>query len=288
MPSWLHTAQLEVVPGAGLVGRWLGAVIVVGGDGAQGDSPAHLSSASFTSSTSSASSALDALIGSDGWPRPEVLRDRIEALDEPLDVAVVLEQSGADSVWVFSAGVPCFDAEGKQLSSGGATIEPGKSLRIGSREASVGQSAGQSADCHPALTLVEGVVPGGGAVLRAVAAGDAHSPSPVASAAVFDDGASYSLDTNYVIGREPAGQSKAGFSSIILGDDENSVSRAHAELEVRHGAIVLTDLGSTNGTHLLEVSTNQWSRLVPNVPTTLEPGSRVAIGSRQFVIEETP
>ncbi len=266
MSAWINAAQLEVHPGEGLVGRWPGAAIVLLGV--------------------DLAAPVEGLIGGSGWPRPELLRDRAESFVGTTPFAVVIEQPARDSVWVFSAGVGCFDPTGERLSDGGITVSPGAGLSIGAPGVPVG-----IVPSHPALTLVEGLVPGAGAVLRVdvglfAEANDAPTAVGV-GAAVFDDGSTYGLDHSYVLGREPESREVAGFLPIVLRDVENSVSRAHAELEVRDGNVLLTDLGSTNGTHLLDAESNQWSRLVPNVPTMLEIGSRVAVGSRQFVIEPT-
>ena len=58
--------------------------------------------------------------------------------------------------------------------------------------------------------------------------------------------------------------------------DDPSVSRRHAALERRAGAVMLTDLGSTNGTFV------NGRRLTSGVAFALSPGDRVALGALAF------
>lgn len=54
---------------------------------------------------------------------------------------------------------------------------------------------------------------------------------------------------------------------------EATVSRRHAQVSLDNGAVIVTDLGSTNGTQVDSVP------LSPNQPTTLNPGSTVRFGN---------
>ena len=64
---------------------------------------------------------------------------------------------------------------------------------------------------------------------------------------------------------------------ILLMD--GSVSRRHAKIEVRPGSVILTDLGSTNGTLVGE------QRIQPNVPVALKPGSVLKFGAVALSLE---
>lgn len=271
--SWIDAAQVVVQPGGGLVGRWPGVVLVFG-------------------ASSNIQDTIDLLLaGNDPCPSPEVLRDRVEIMDSSRPIAVVLEQADADRLWVYAAGVSCFAMDGEQLADGGVVVDAAPLM--------IGVSTTPDAEMlHQALGLVVGLVPGGGVAIGLGSSnpieGGSGSEVPKPATAngpphlgkvVFDDGSEYSLESSYVIGRDSAVDLPEGFRSIVLTDAEVTISRAHAEIEVRDQSVVLTDLGSTNGTHILDPATNQWSRLVPNVPALLELGARVAVGGRQFVLE---
>ncbi len=90
---------------------------------------------------------------------------------------------------------------------------------------------------------------------------------PESPAAIFTDtrtNQKYPLQPGkYSVGRENA--------DILLTD--GSVSRSHAEIEVRKSDVLVTDLGSTNGT----IAAGQ--RLGANQPATLHGGQEVRFGS---------
>lgn len=105
---------------------------------------------------------------------------------------------------------------------------------------------------------------------------------------VFDDGAAFGLDDNYVLGREPeideavaAGNARP----IALDDPADTVSRVHAEIRLASSDVHLIDRGSTNGTHLWDESSGAWERLAAGEPRVIRPGARGAIGRRTFVYE---
>lgn len=107
---------------------------------------------------------------------------------------------------------------------------------------------------------------------------------------VFDDGAAFGLDEDYVLGREPeidesvvAGTARP----IALDDPADTVSRVHAEIRLAAPDVHLIDRGSTNGTHLWDVTTGSWDRLTPGQPRVLRPGERGAVGRRTFVFESS-
>ncbi|HEY6057514.1 MAG TPA: FhaA domain-containing protein [Candidatus Limnocylindrales bacterium] len=66
-------------------------------------------------------------------------------------------------------------------------------------------------------------------------------------------------------------------NSIVLNDGR--VSRHHARLRVRRGSLVLTDLGSTNGTRVNGVRIDE---------VALGEGDRIELGDSVVVVERTP
>jgi len=91
----------------------------------------------------------------------------------------------------------------------------------------------------------------------------------VARASGHDPGMIYDLDSDLVLGR--------GDHAEIRLDDPFASSR-HARIYAQAGAVVLEDLGSTNGTYLNE-------ELLSITPRPLHPGDHVRIGESEFVFE---
>ena len=105
---------------------------------------------------------------------------------------------------------------------------------------------------------------------------------------VFEDGTSYALDKDYIIGREPENDAAvvAGRAGPLVVDDaERSISRVHAELRLFGSELQIVDRGSTNGTYVWSDTNADWVRLVPNQVASVRPGGWVAVGSRSFVFE---
>jgi FHA domain len=129
------------------------------------------------------------------------------------------------------------------------------------------------------------------AVAAAAAVPDAGSGAPGGKSIgviVFEDGTSYALDKDYIIGREPDNDAAvvAGRAGPLVVDDaERSISRVHAELRLFGSELQIVDRGSTNGTYVWSDTNADWVRLVPNQVASVKPGGWVAVGSRSFVFE---
>lgn len=96
---------------------------------------------------------------------------------------------------------------------------------------------------------------------------------------VLDDGTEFTLDRDYVIGREPAldGDVIAGRArSLRISDPDGSVSRLHLRVSLVGWQVEVSDLGSTNGS-VLHFADGELP-LVPFEPTLIEPGTRIGIG----------
>jgi hypothetical protein len=105
---------------------------------------------------------------------------------------------------------------------------------------------------------------------------------------VFDNGATVSLDMDYLLGREPETDDRvtAGqLRPLLVVDQTGGVSRHHAEIRLEGWDVVLVDIGSANGTLVAPPGAPAWSSLVPHQPVRLVPGIAVRIGSRQFAFE---
>ena len=105
---------------------------------------------------------------------------------------------------------------------------------------------------------------------------------------VFDDGAAYSLESSYVVGRRPQGHpalESQEAAPLVLEDAQDQVSRSHVFLDLSGWDVSITDLSSRNGTFLEVPGAGLKERLAPNQPQVLPPGTRVTLGGRSFVYE---
>jgi hypothetical protein len=116
-----------------------------------------------------------------------------------------------------------------------------------------------------------------------------EGPRPLLGIIVFDDGSTYGLDADYVIGREPSVDRRVAEGRVrplVLEDPDRALSRAHAEIHLEGWDTTVIDLGSANGTFVLPPGAAQWLTLQPGNPIRLEDGARVAVGRRVFVFEQ--
>lgn len=106
---------------------------------------------------------------------------------------------------------------------------------------------------------------------------------------LLDNGFTFLLDEDLVIGREPgsAGGGPAGSPKPIRVQDETGqLSRRHVEIRLVEWTVQLVDLGSANGTFVTDPSSgNRETRLLPHRAHVLVPGSHVRIGGRHFIFE---
>ena len=106
---------------------------------------------------------------------------------------------------------------------------------------------------------------------------------PSAGVLVLDDGTTFRLDIDYVIGREPqhdpdvlSGTARA----MKIEDAEGVVSRKHLRVGVAGTAVSVIDLGSSNGTFVQLPDDPQKFQLVVGQPATIPPGTTVSLGRR--------
>jgi FHA domain len=105
---------------------------------------------------------------------------------------------------------------------------------------------------------------------------------------LLDDGSVFQLDTDYVIGREPsldAGVAEGTSRPLRISDDTGIVSRVHVRVHLEGWRVLVTDLGSANGTRVLLPGQAGDHMLVPQVPVVLATGSQVDLGGRGFRYE---
>lgn len=104
---------------------------------------------------------------------------------------------------------------------------------------------------------------------------------------LLDDGTSYVLDANLVIGREPerSDQVRRGAHAVRISNASAGMSRVHAEIRLVDWDVLVVDRGSANGTHIQQPGRPEWLRATPGHPTVLEHGARVTLGGRVFTFD---
>ena len=113
-------------------------------------------------------------------------------------------------------------------------------------------------------------------------------PRPPLGVLAFDDGSVFQLDSDYVVGRDPAlspAVAAGRARPLCVADDFGTVSRAHAAIQLDGWRVAVTDLDSANGTRLRHRDDEPDQPLVPRVPADLLPGSHVDLGGCGFRYE---
>jgi hypothetical protein len=98
---------------------------------------------------------------------------------------------------------------------------------------------------------------------------------------VADDGQVLELDTDLVLGREPAPGAGRGVRPVELDDPQLAMSRVHCRVMLDGEGVLVEDAHSANGT-FVALPGQEWSRLMAGVPTTIVPGTRIAVGGRSL------
>ena len=106
---------------------------------------------------------------------------------------------------------------------------------------------------------------------------------------LLDDGSVFQLDSDYIVGREPSLDSSVADGTakpLRIYDDSGIVSRVHVRIHLDGWRVLVTDLGSANGTRLLMPGQPPPGQpLAPQIPVMLATGSQVDLGGRGFRYE---
>ncbi|MDT7581715.1 MAG: hypothetical protein QOK35_2979 [Pseudonocardiales bacterium] len=116
-------------------------------------------------------------------------------------------------------------------------------------------------------------------------------PRPPLGLLVFDDGRTYTVDAEYVVGRLPEadGRVRSGeLRALMVEDRAGTVSRVHAEIRVSEWDVLLVDTGSRNGTFVVPPAAAAWERVPERQTYRLEPGTRVRLGHHRTFVFESP
>lgn len=110
-----------------------------------------------------------------------------------------------------------------------------------------------------------------------------EGPRPPLGVLVLDDGSTYVVDRDIVVGREPdtdEGVATGAVRGIALPDPERAISRVHARVTLREWDVLISDAGSANGTFVATRDATQWTPILPDTPVALTPGMHVLVGPR--------
>ena len=120
-----------------------------------------------------------------------------------------------------------------------------------------------------------GLKPPAGVPLPAPAAAP-PAPGPVPSLEL-PDGSREALDVAVVIGRAPAAPAEGPPSRLVRLTGDGDISRTHARVAVEGGTVVITDLGSRNGT-IVRIPGRAPQKLRGGEPTPVLVGTIIDFG----------
>jgi FHA domain len=122
-----------------------------------------------------------------------------------------------------------------------------------------------------------------------------QGPRPPLGLLVIDDGSTYIVAGDLLIGRDPepmvAGRGGVASSGIgpldpiRINDTSGSMSRAHCELRLVDWEVRVIDTGSVNGTYVRHPRAPGWITLRRGQEAVLYPGSQLRVGSRSLLFE---
>jgi RND superfamily putative drug exporter len=160
--------------------------------------------------------------------------------------------------------------------------------------------------------LAEGIVPGRGAVVwstdtasaprlapspllpaPAVPASRVDLPEPTVRIArpkrwvVLDGNTRFEIEADCVIGRDPdeSDAARRGLRAVRLDDQTGLMSRAHLEIRVVQGELVVIDRASTNGVMLREAGQQGWTPLTAWQPAVWRMGASIRVGGRTLQLQ---
>ena len=113
-------------------------------------------------------------------------------------------------------------------------------------------------------------------------------PRPPLGLFLLDDGGAIPIATDLLIGRDATTHQDvvAGTrQAVLLTDASNVVSRHHLAITLHEWTVTVADLGSANGTILINAKTGSAQPLVPHQVAPMEAGDRLQIGPRILQLE---
>ena len=175
------------------------------------------------------------------------------------------------------------------LTTAGAPITLDAAAGLFDLRAGVVPGAGVVLQHHEAPPPVGGLAPGRPSAPARSGGTPAVAARPPLGLLVFDGGATYPVDADCLIGRNPEideRAAKSGLRLVTVEDRSGSMSRLHAEIRLDGWHVTLVDSGSSNGTFLS--TGNGWRQLIPREAVRLSPGARIRLGdSVSFVFRSS-
>ncbi len=113
-------------------------------------------------------------------------------------------------------------------------------------------------------------------------------PRPVLGFLVLDDGTSYKLDSDYVLGSDPHGHEAvvAGRARpLVVRAEGDVISPVHARVVLEDWDVLVSDCGSVYGTYVWSPGGTEWERLGPEQRVKLGAGSQVLVAQRGFMFQ---
>ena len=108
---------------------------------------------------------------------------------------------------------------------------------------------------------------------------------------VLPDGSVEPLDSSLLLGRKPTRQNDSdmqGARLVKVTDRAKRLSRTHARVEARTDEVIVTDLGSVNGTLIVSAAGDQVA-LTPHIAYAIQPGDELFLSeSIRLTVEVAP
>jgi hypothetical protein len=115
-----------------------------------------------------------------------------------------------------------------------------------------------------------------------------EGPRPPLGVLLLDDGSTFRLDVDYVVGREPQQDPEVVSGTVRplrITDTAGVVSRRHLRVALVGWDVQVVDLGSANGTFVAIPGGPERQQLVANQPVVVRPGTQITMGRRWFRYE---
>lgn len=113
-------------------------------------------------------------------------------------------------------------------------------------------------------------------------------PRPPLGLFLLDDGGAIPIATDLLIGRDATTHADVIAGSrqaVLMTDASNVVSRHHLAITLDEWTVTVADLGSANGTVIVNAKTGLAQTMVPNQRVAMEAGDRLQIGPRTLQLE---
>jgi hypothetical protein len=113
-------------------------------------------------------------------------------------------------------------------------------------------------------------------------------PRPPLGVLVLDDGSTFAVDFDYVIGREPENSElvqKGQARPLLIEDPSLRLSREHARILLDGWEVSVEDAHSANGTRIRVSHSSEWIMLKPGERRSITPGTWLGMSDREFVFE---